>query len=175
MYSLLTAAVLICAQPPAKKDAGPEWIGAAKGHYDHEGLTIRLTKCGVGLVQLETATGQAAESNDPYLLVLVELSTQNAGRKYDYRTWADRPLRASRVTLKDDLGNAYKATHFGVTTTVRGQVDGSASVYVGSPVKDWLVFERPVAKATELFLELPLDNVGGRGVARFKFAAPPQK
>jgi hypothetical protein len=47
-------------------------------------------------------------------------------------------------------------------------VEGTVPAYSDKPVTDVLVFERPVPAAKVLFLELPGENVGGNGLARFR-------
>jgi len=85
------------------------------------------------------------------------------GKKLDYRTWGAEALSflESSASLKDDLGNRYKAVHFGGMDQPIGRTK-SASIYPGKTITDVLVFERPIAKAKTLKLTLPLANVGAK-------------
>jgi hypothetical protein len=47
------------------------------------------------------------------------------------------------------------------------------AIHPGKPVKDALVFEKPIEAATFLFLELPAKNYNGEGMIRFRIQLKP--
>ncbi len=104
-------------------------------------------------------------SIDDFLKFSVAIQNGSDVKKLDYQGWCR--LFGGAAEVRDDLGNRYRQAHFGAAAIV-GQIDAT-SIYPGKTAFDLLVFEQPVAKATELILELPAKNIGGSGILVFRF------
>ena len=96
----------------------------------------------------------------------------SGSKKADYNTWAGAEFSLSRDygTLEDDVGNSYKRITFGYSSKPVGRKERE-SVYPQQQIEDVLVFEKPVATAAHLDLELPGENVSGSGMIRIRIPA----
>jgi hypothetical protein len=83
------------------------------------------------------------------------------------------------ATLKDNFGNAYKQSIFGLGTILHGAAGSYEAIHPtqkevpkrkdGMPQgADILVFEPPIDTAVYLDLEMPAKNIGGEEVIRFR-------
>jgi hypothetical protein len=126
-------------------------------------------------VMIDHEGGSSGSSGSDQLLVTVRVTNHSEDRKVDYAGWGSRHGRARdsllRASLTDELGNSYRAVHFGAGSSVRGQ-RFEESIYPGADLEDVLIFERPVARARELRLELPGEAVGVTGGFRLVRPGP---
>jgi hypothetical protein len=156
--------------PPARPaaDPAPPPVVATIGP-----VTVRVLYARVDTVPLETARGPI-RSDEPRLLIALEIVNASPTRKVDYLGWAAPGFALGRdaATLKDELGNTYRRAYFGLGEHVAGQ-SPAASIYPRKTLPDVLVFEPPVPAAKALTLELPADNVGESGLFRLPVAVDP--
>ena len=112
------------------------------------------------------------QSKEALLSVLIEVSNLDPNRKLDFKTLAGShfSLTRDKALLQDNFGNRYRGIDFGFSALPEFRTE-EESVYPGQTIRDQLVFEEPVAKATHLDLEIPGKNVGQEGFFRFRIPA----
>lgn len=147
----------------------PRRAVALKEPVTIDGITVRITDVRLGKATLETRLGinrtSRYESDETYLLVGAEVTARSKTRRYEYATWRDVGLLNKRL-LRDEHGNEYRTFYGSTTSDLVGGI-GYASLYDGQTATDLLVFERPVAAAERLELDLPGAKVGVKGDFRF--------
>jgi hypothetical protein len=133
------------------------------------GVTVRVVGVRVGKVTLESpaAPGKPSkyESEDPALIVEVEVTAEGGPKRTRYLTWRDG---AGRPILRDEHGNSYPGLYRNTTNLVGAT--NAADVENGRSIRDLLTFEVPTTDATVLHLDLPGKHVGVEG--EFRFAIP---
>jgi hypothetical protein len=165
--------------PPSPVDKGQvtpeperpeEWVTApTPAKLGDVILNVRSVK--IDRVTLKGIRGEG-QSEEPLLMVNLEITNINPNRKIDYLTWAGRDVSFERdyATLKDNNGNSYKRTSFGGFNKPLGRSE-SDSIYPEKALGDILVFEIPLKTAQALDLELPASNVGEKGFFRIRIPA----
>jgi hypothetical protein len=149
--------------PRAEPDAIPYPTAGKLGN-----VQVQVTRVVRGKVPIERTIGEDAESKSDLLSVYVEITNLDPALKVDYRTFAGELFTIDKATLKDDVGNTYRLTDFGISAKPKGATT-SAAIHPGKAISDHLVFELPVDQAQFLILELPADRVGiPKGAFRFK-------
>ena len=152
---------------PAKDTWAPAGSPVRQGD-----MQIRVASVKTGKVAIRDAMGgENSNSKDALLSITVELTNLSETKKLDYTTWGGGNFAVERdfATLKDNFDNSYKRINFGMDPPV-GRIK-SDSIYPGKSLTDVLVFELPVAKVTDLYLELPAQNFGGTGMIRLQIPA----
>jgi hypothetical protein len=157
--------------PPQTKSppkSGPGWVDAGQVVV-RDSVQVRITTFSVGKVPLKTITGNS-RSEDPLLMIRLELLNNNPTKKVEYSSWAGRSVSFDRdfATLKDNFDNRYKRIYFRTGSHPVGSVERSESIYPNKSITDVLVFEVPLDTATHLDLELPAKNFGGEGMILFR-------
>ena len=137
-----------------------------------ESVRVHIQSASVGRV-VYLSWGGRKSSEDVHLKIIVAITNTTEDKKLNYLTWHQEPHWGwwgdpprYHATLEDDIGNTYKRI---LTSGVL--VDGrnnDESIYPGQTLTDLLVFERPVAAAKLLTLELPGANFGGEGLFQLK-------
>ena len=117
--------------------------------------------------------GDERISSNRQLIIQVTIRNRTQAKKLEYETWRGATFSFGRdfATLTDTFDNLYKRIDFGTSSYPSGGVQTSKSIYPGDSVRDVLVFEVPVDSVELLFLELPADNIGEKGVIRFGIPA----
>jgi hypothetical protein len=156
---------LVVYHDPTALAVAPVWLDARKAEVWQDGrVFVDLYKFGVARVPLEIL-GQPGASEQEHAILGVRVTCNDPNAKVDFQSWAESLF--ARPTIKDEHGNVYRLIDFGFGTTVAGAVK-SASVRANEPAVDVIVFEKPVAGAKELFIELPASRLGRAGTIRFK-------
>lgn len=156
--------------PPAASEEA-EWASAAtpvrQGDVQVQVKTARVAK-----VPLKDTFGDEGQSQEPLLMIELELTNLSDTKKLDYVSWGEQRISfgVRGTSLTDNFENRYKAINFGFGTHVVGAV-GSESIYPGKAVSDILVFENPIAKVEHLNLELPASQFEGDGMLRIRIPA----
>jgi hypothetical protein len=152
----------------AEAAGGPRAVALVDG-ATVGGVTVRVVGVRVGKVTLESpaAPGKTSrrESEDPALLVEVEVTAEGGPERTRYFTWRGA---AGRPILRDEHGTDYRGLYRDATNLVGAT--NAADVENGRPIRDLLAFEVPTADATVLHLDLPGKHVGVEG--EFRFAIP---
>jgi hypothetical protein len=142
------------------------------GHIELAVLDAKLDR-----VVFEGLTGRPDESASQYVIVNISLSNLSSTVKTQYDSWGGRVFgKGDPAVLRDEYGNVYKRiTADGFDAKVPGAID-NASIYPEKTVTDVLIFERPIERATRLYMYLPGDNVGQEGAFKIllKKQPPPQ-
>jgi hypothetical protein len=136
------------------------------------GMQLRIVSVQVGQTPLqEKMFGEQLYTPETNLGIQVELTNTSSTWKTDYTTWVDASgsRKDSAATLRDNFGNHYYPVAFKTIKPV-GKT-GTASLYPGQTINDFLVFERPIAAVRSLTLELPAANFGGQGLLRLQIPA----
>lgn len=150
-----TTAPLPTTSPPVAARPSEPLTSAARGDVE-----VRVLVARVGRVACVDMFGHEGRSNNPLLSVEIEIVNKSETRKIDYRTWGQDPDAIFRADSKltDDLGNDYKPIAIENASVTGATMRGSC--YPGKSLRDVLVFEPPVARAAQLKLELPTQNIG---------------
>lgn len=90
------------------------------------------------------------------LIVTVGIINLNESKKYDYSTWRDNALAMDQNT------NVLKRINYGNNYPTEG-IKKRASLYPNKPIKDVLIFERPLASTTHIAISIPAKNIEGSG------------
>jgi hypothetical protein len=154
---------------PAAKSS-EEWVTAPTPAKLGD-VIVKVSTVKIDRVPLKGITGEG-QSQEPLLMVSLEISNTNPNRKIDYKSWAGEQISFGRdfASLKDNNGNSYKRISFGFSERVIGRSD-SDSIYPEKALGDILVFEIPLKTAEALHLELPAPNVGEKGFFRIRIPA----
>lgn len=149
---------------PARSDE-PIKLGTA---YALNNRTLKVLSVRVGKVSLKDVMDGDTESEKEFLMVDVEISNTSTDKKFTYSTLRGGDfsslLGLDFASLSDSKKNVYKRVGFGFTTQIANAVKDSTSLYPGKSVRDILVFEPPVKGTGPYRLELPLGNLGGKGL-----------
>ncbi|MDW8244713.1 MAG: hypothetical protein RMJ88_16010 [Thermogemmata sp.] len=137
----------------------------------HGDIRVKILAAAVRQVPLN----DFSVSRDNLLMITLQLTNVNPKRIVTYRSWGGwgRILHpnSERAGLKDDIGNSYALIKFNLGAYPLGAVnEKSESIYSDKPISDILVFERPVAAAKYLDLNLPAKNFGETGEIRFRIS-----
>lgn len=146
--------------PPSPGDAAAKsWIDASRSAWKSGDVAVKVKSVAIARAKTIDAAQRVADTQEDYLLVRLELASQNSARKIEFAGWG---FRGPEPEMVDDLNNKYalqKAPNGGV---FEGQVR-SKSIYPDQALDYVLVFERPVPKAKALRLQLPAIAFGGQG------------
>src|SRR6516225_9810863 len=160
---MLRVAILACLimafQPkdaqPKENEAG---VMVTRGDATFGVVAVKICST---IMQLKTAPYRA-EQSEVYCFVALRIRNMSDGKKLDYQTWA------GTAKLTDDLGNSYRLKripngHMIYDPIFSGLFDpvSEETIYSDKPCFDMLMFERPVPKAKDLILRLPMKNLGG--------------
>jgi hypothetical protein len=153
------------AKPDRNAADKDDWAEPAKGRWLRIGaVQMTIDEVTVGKAQSDNPIG--GSSKEDLLLVSIRLRNTDPKKKVDYQPWVGT-LIGSHKLLRDDLKNEYKAVSF--LGGVKGQIAGPTAIHAeDGPVSDVLTFERPIAAASYLLLELDAEAVGQKGAYRWK-------
>lgn len=155
--------------PSEKQEEQEQWFDAT--HPIQSGdIRVQVISASVGKIDLKDMFGDAAESRNELLAIVLEVTNLNPQRKMDYYTWRGRDFAFDRDfgTLRDNFGNNYKRIDFGYGTFPTNSVKEFESIYPLRSIRDVLVFEPPISNIEYLDLELPAENVGSTGMIRLR-------
>lgn len=172
----------ITAPEPATWVTVPD--AAQLGHVEVRVLSAKVANVPLTKNNLFPDTTGEGQSQEPALIVTLQVTNTTQTRKFDYKgfkgrkvpflSWAegDFPFdKDNLVTLEDNLGNSYKQITyhrpFGISHRPVGGVKHE-SLYPGKALTDVLIFQRPVANAESLELQLSAWHVGAEGVFGFR-------
>ncbi|AMV30035.1 hypothetical protein VT84_36920 [Gemmata sp. SH-PL17] len=171
---------LACALP--SKPSKPLEKGSPAPETDIvQGNMMRVGACEVsmlravrGKVPIKTPFGLEDErSQEDVFTIYLQIKNATATKKVEYKPWSDLVSFNLPPSLKDNFGNTYKRTSFGLGTKPVGVAEGTSSIHPGKSLTDTLVFEIPISNATYLELELPAEAYGDEGKVRFRISLPP--
>ncbi len=145
---------------------GQRWLDASKDTATAGPVSVRVVSAEVAKPQLTRAAGRAASPPEDYLIVTLELANTDPAKKVVHSGWGGRAAASHGVSLVDNHGNRYKARTF-TGAAIDGQQSNTA-LYADEPVRDVLVFERPVEAAKYLRLTLPAAALEHSGMLRFQ-------
>lgn len=131
-------------------------------------LNLSVVSVELGKVQL-LDLGRPSTSREELLKVVLRARNTHDSQFLDYEAWGHFGETGSRrATLRDTIGNSYRQVDFGFGTTVVGRATDQR-IRPGESATDVLVFEPPVAAASDLHLDVPLPGGGAfdRRVAEF--------
>jgi len=143
----------------ALEPSGVTWIDATRDPWKCGDVTVKVRAAAITRARLVDATKRVADTQEDYLLLLVELTNNSPTRKIQYTSWS---LRGEQPRLTDDLKNPYTMQVAPGGGTFDGQ-QRVKSIYPEKTAEDLLVFERPVDRARSLRLQLPAVAFGGSG------------
>ncbi|HEV2210778.1 MAG TPA: hypothetical protein VG167_18545 [Verrucomicrobiae bacterium] len=130
-------------------------------------IQVKVTGGGMANVPFLDVLGRV-QFTSPYFVINPQIKNLSTTRKIDFETW-----RSSAV-LEDNFGNTY--SHIGVTPmrnpALLEPAPDLTAIYPGKTFFDSVVFERPVANAQWLHLQLPASHFGGSGYLRFEIRPP---
>ena len=150
--------------PDQPKNGQPEWIEFGKA-WRQEGTEVQITKAVVGKLILTAIGGGVYDSSDESAIVYFRVLNHSTTKKFNHLSWV-RGALYDGPTMKDEFGNSYHIST-GATTRIAG-FDISKSLYPGDETKDLVAFEKPIAKATRLDIDLPASHCDGKGRIRFR-------
>lgn len=105
----------------------------------------------------------AADASSPLLFVLLEVSNTSDTRVYRYyKDWSLMNLK-----LKDNFGNFYTLYRQPAGQAASG-TEVPPALYPGKSYRTRFVFEPPVPRARDLFMELPAECMGGSDAVRIR-------
>jgi hypothetical protein len=104
--------------------------------------------------------GQANADN---IKVVFQIANNNPRTQPVYTTWRDK---YNSATLRDDLGNTYAQLRPSLGQLPEIGVE-SERLLNGEVVSDTVHFEKPVPAAKDLYLAVPLSNIGHDGSLTF--------
>lgn len=138
---------------------GVTWIDAAREAWKCGEVTVKVRAAAIGRARVIDATKRIADTQEDYLLLLLEIANTSATRKIEYTGWG---ARGEPPRLTDNLKNAYNVQVAPGGGIFDGQQRGK-SIYPEKTMEDLLVFERPVVRAQSLRLQLPAAAFQGTG------------
>jgi hypothetical protein len=143
----------------AKEPSGVTWIDATREPWKCGDVTVKVRAAAISRARLVDAAKRVADTQEDFLLLLVEIANNSPTRKIQYTGWS---LRGEQPRLTDDLKNAYTMQVAPGGGFFEGQ-QRIKSLYPEKTAEDLLVFERPVDKARSLRLQLPAGAFEGTG------------
>ena len=157
---VLGAAVLGAADKPdgGRAVAGKEVVTLG-------GVTVSVSRIGL-YPNFWRETGERTELTDnaKMLNIDVTVSTADGTKKVNYQTWR----AVAGVQAVDKFGNKYELSREKSGQTFTGAIR-KAVVSKGEPATDRLIFEKPIAAAEWVDIDLPGEAVGVKGeVFRFR-------
>lgn len=170
--SALSVFYAITAPEPATWVTVPD--AAQLGDVEVRVLSAKVANVPLTKNNLFPDTTGEGQSQEPALIVTLQVTNTTQARKFDYKSWAEGDFHFDKdnlVTLEDNLGNSYKQITyhrpFGISHRPVGGVN-QESLYPGKALTDVLIFQRPVANAEYLELQLPAWHVAAEGVFGFR-------
>ena len=152
---------------PVEEQGTVEWIDASKSEIHRPAAKAKVR---IVSVQLGKPEYLKRYRNPPplpdSLLVTVEIRNLDETKLLDYRSFS----QTRGLSLVDSIGNGYELEDLNPRAPIKGQV-AKESVYPDRPMRDLLVFHRPLPKAlyAYMMLELPAAALGTPGEPlRFK-------
>jgi hypothetical protein len=145
--------------PSAREPSGVTWIDASREAWKSGDVTVKVRAAAIGRAKLIDATKRVSDTQEDYLLLLVEIANRSTTRKIQYSSWN---LRGERPRLTDNLKNPYLLQVAPGGGIFEGQ-QRVKSIYPEKTTEDLLVFERPVDKARSLRIQLPAAAFEGTG------------
>lgn len=117
------------------------------------------------LVPVSVATIRAGQplKGQPGIAITFAISCRTDDKKREYNKW-------DNARLKDNKDNKYDQIFYQKKLAL-SEVDGKRVRIDSQSLSESLVFERPVAAATDFYLELPGENLGLKSPFKFKFSA----
>jgi hypothetical protein len=161
--------------------AGRSSAGNSSAHGNRiADVSVSVPQVRIQTVQFYNVLGDLEfDQKAERLVVFLDITNHSASKKVDYQSWSYPSIKAH---LYDELGNAYSCIEYGYfnhaiasrRTKAGGwdsihQLDNMA-IHPGMLLHDFLVFERPVAPARTLTLELAGGNCGVWGTFRLEIA-----
>lgn len=152
-----------------KQEEQEQWFDATRP-IQFGDIRVQVISASIGKIDLKDMFGDAAESRNELLAIVLEVTNLNPQRKIDYYTWRGRDFAFDRDfgTLRDNFGNNYKRIDFGYGTFPTNSVKEFESIYPLRSIRDVLIFQPPISNIEYLDLELPAENVGTTGMIRLR-------
>ena len=154
------------APPVASSGDAVQYFDALKETAAIGPVNVRIVSVQVGKPRVVRRTGRVATPGEDYLIVTLELLNKDAAKNITYAGWGGGIHGTGGTNLVDSFNNPYLVKLFS-----GGIVEGQhrdVSLFGGEPLRDVLVFERPVDAADYLRLSLPGAALGQEGAVRFK-------
>jgi hypothetical protein len=140
-------------------------------------MAVRITKARVQKPVVKERAGIGApvvekELDKPELILWVEVENRSKAKKLDYHGWDWPALNSDAISLTDEHGNKYRLhDYLNISRIVKDRAKGGAVNPCDEPVRDVLLFERPVSAATRLTLVLPSLVSKDGGLYHFEIPA----
>jgi hypothetical protein len=157
------------AEPP-KKELPPPTAERVPIAQPAVAGTVRVSvkKVTIGKVPMKEADGSTRYTDEPRLMVALQIENLNDRRGFEYASWVPDLEKAPSVgRLTDDTGAEIKRVTLGFGNNVKDR-SAYAAVAPGGALNDVLVFEVPAATARHLDLDLPGANCKVKGAFRFR-------
>lgn len=129
-------------------------------------VNVRVVSVQMGKPRVARRNGRIATPKEDYLIVTLELLNKDAAKKVVYAGWGGGIYGTGGTSLVDSFKTPYLVKLFS-GGIVEGQ-QREVSLFGGEPLRDVLVFERPVDAADYLRLSLPGAALGQDGTVRFE-------
>ena len=155
------------AEMPFTPQPGMDWSKVTdEAHVD--GFVLRVKSASIGTYAIRK-TGERIVSKDEFLKVLIQVESTDQNRKATYRSPTEIRENIYRFArLHDEFKNSYSPETNAASERVEGRIY-IASLYPNTPIDDLLIFEKPIATAKTLFLEIPGECIGSKIALRVKF------
>jgi hypothetical protein len=129
-------------------------------------VTVSVTRVGLFPAYLHSPGERYAGTDGVRRLCLeIVVSTDDGAKKVDYNGWRHSP----GVKAADKFGNGYEVFRESAGQRLEDSANGRGIVSKGRPVSDRLYFDRPIADADFIDVDLPGEAVGVKGeVFRFR-------
>jgi hypothetical protein len=160
------AALAVVITRPLQGPAGTAPPGPAPAaHPPAQGKEWHATKVRVDLIKVspEHVRGKLLGDQVPVLLIRLKITNLSPTRRLDYDGFEGQ----FRAFLRDEHGNRYQHLFDPI-----GDLNSRIRIDPLQSHVDGLIFEGPVAAATELQLALNAAAWGDTGVAQFRFPVP---
>lgn len=138
---------------------GVTWIDAMREAWKCGEVTVKVRAAAIARARVIDSAKRIADTQEDYLLLLLDIANTSATRKIEYTGWG---ARGEQPRLTDNLKNAYTVQVAPGGGIFDGQQRGK-SIYPEKTLEDLLVFERPVGRAQSLRLQLPAAAFQGTG------------
>lgn len=113
--------------------------------------------------------GREAESKEELLVLKITIKTKDPTKKIHYRTWRNSDFLSDTAAKSwDNFGNRNKRLELGIFGKLEGAVD-TATVTKDDAAADVILFDKPLAAATHIDLDLPGTAVGLKSTDVFRF------
>jgi hypothetical protein len=170
LVAIIGRLVLAADESTPKSRAAP---AKALAKAETEDCLIQVADVQIDLIPLKNSiTETITESEEKYMMVLLVVSNLSEKRKIDYQGGGFNRF-ISHATMRDDLGNSYKAVTFGIDNPAIQKRE--VSIYPGKSVSDLYVFEVPIAAAKTLTMTIKGEVFGSKDEVKLIFPVTAEK